>query len=434
MPFLKFTVDSRLLEELGERLVGKPYIALAELVKNSYDADATEVTIELDPKNDLIRIVDNGQGMTFEEFETFWMRVGSTHKQRQEISKSLRQFKRPLTGSKGIGRLAVQYLAGELTILSTSEKDRTRRIEAHVKWEEAVSAGELTQSRVQYDIKTSKEFPIRTSIVLTKLKQKWDQSSVKGLAKEIWWLRPAFSRDSGGPAETEGSFTIGFTSPNPEFKDFFERQMQAILDIWYAKLLGRNNGGVVALTLEFAGKDRVTIDYSIPPPCRLKDGSFEIRIYKLEGKLRGGLKIGDVRQYLAEFGGVHVYDSGFHLPYYGKPENDWLRVEFDHSHRLSISALLPGPLQVEGGMSYLPTLSRILGVVNVNTSKDRGLQILITRDRFQESVALGNLVYMVRWALDFYAIQEANKIERSLELAKDTEKPKYRRIEDVLAH
>ena len=49
MPKIKFTVDAALLAELGERLVGKPYIALAELVKNSYDADAASVTIEFNP-------------------------------------------------------------------------------------------------------------------------------------------------------------------------------------------------------------------------------------------------------------------------------------------------------------------------------------------------------------------------------------------------
>ena len=59
MPSLNFTVDSALLRELGERLVGKPHIALAELVKNSYDADATKVIIRLLP--DRIEILDNGQ-------------------------------------------------------------------------------------------------------------------------------------------------------------------------------------------------------------------------------------------------------------------------------------------------------------------------------------------------------------------------------------
>ena len=42
-----FTVDSELLRELGERLVGRQYIALAELVKNSFDADASRVEIRI---------------------------------------------------------------------------------------------------------------------------------------------------------------------------------------------------------------------------------------------------------------------------------------------------------------------------------------------------------------------------------------------------
>jgi len=43
----RFTVDAELLRELGERLVGRQYIALAELVKNSFDADASKVEIRL---------------------------------------------------------------------------------------------------------------------------------------------------------------------------------------------------------------------------------------------------------------------------------------------------------------------------------------------------------------------------------------------------
>jgi hypothetical protein len=45
MPVLRFTVDSALLRELGEKLVETVHIAVAELVKNCYDADATEVEI-----------------------------------------------------------------------------------------------------------------------------------------------------------------------------------------------------------------------------------------------------------------------------------------------------------------------------------------------------------------------------------------------------
>ena len=60
-----FTVDSQLLRELGERLVGRQYIALAELIKNSYDADATKVEILI--QGDCIEVSDNGHGITPEQ-------------------------------------------------------------------------------------------------------------------------------------------------------------------------------------------------------------------------------------------------------------------------------------------------------------------------------------------------------------------------------
>src|SRR3954451_989764 len=88
----RFKVDAALLRELGERLVGKPHIALAELVKNRYDADARKVEIRMFP--DRVEVRDNGHGMTFEEFRDFWMRIGTPHKQKQGFS---REFKRPLT-------------------------------------------------------------------------------------------------------------------------------------------------------------------------------------------------------------------------------------------------------------------------------------------------------------------------------------------------
>jgi hypothetical protein len=54
----KFSVDSSLLEELGERLVAAPEVALTELIKNSYDADANQCTLIL--KEISIAIEDRG--------------------------------------------------------------------------------------------------------------------------------------------------------------------------------------------------------------------------------------------------------------------------------------------------------------------------------------------------------------------------------------
>lgn len=430
MPTLNFTVDSALLQELGERLVGKPYIALAELVKNGYDADASKVTIEMDLEKDRIIVKDNGHGMDFKEFKGFWMRIGSIHKRRQKFSRNL---KRPLTGSKGIGRLAVQYLARELELFTTSEKDLHTRLKAYVKWEEAIKARELTQATVEYETEFSTEgFDQRTEIVLTGLKQKWSPDLIQGLAREIWWLQPPFRNPLVDIEDPKKAFEIDFISKEKAYEKVFNEQMGAILDIWNAKLVGKHENGEVYLSLEYKGEEPIMMRYHIDPPYTLKNGNFEIRTYYLKYRQPHGIKVRQAREYFNEYGGVHVYDAGFHLPYYGDPKNDWLRIEIAHSHRLSLSKILPDELQVPESQTFLPTLSRTFGVVNVDTSKEPDLDILITRDRFGETTAFKNLWYMVRWALDFYATREKLRRLEEEEKMKEVERPKIQKIEDVL--
>ena len=116
MKVIQFTVASELLRELGEALVGQPHIALAELIKNSYDADATRVVVRI--TDDLIEVSDDGHGMTFDEFKSFWMRIGSQHKRESRTSRLLG---RPITGSKGVGRLSAQFLGDELELITGAQ-------------------------------------------------------------------------------------------------------------------------------------------------------------------------------------------------------------------------------------------------------------------------------------------------------------------------
>jgi len=429
MQTLHFTVDSALLKELGEHLVGKPYIALAELVKNGYDADAFRVTIELDPDQDRIVVTDTGHGMDLEEFKRFWMRIGSTHKKEQRISRKLH---RSMTGSKGIGRLAVQYLAAELTLFTTSEHDLKSQLMAHVKWEEAVRSGELTSATVEYEITTKPNgFEQGTRIVLSGLRQKWGVEEIEGLAREIWWLRPPFRNPLSVPGESKQAFDIEFSSHNERFESVFDRQVKAVLELWHARIIGKNDSGKVSLALQYAGEEPITLTHFVHD-SDLKDGEWEIRIYQWQYKQRFGIKVQDARVYFKNFGGVHVYDGGFHLPFYGDPRNDWLRIELDHSHRLTLSALLPKEMQVDLGMQFLPTLTRIFGVVNVSTSQEPELKILITRDRLQENKALDDLRSMVRFGLDWYAMETKRRSLKYLKSVTEVEPVKFQKVEDVL--
>ena len=61
-----FKTQGRLLQELGERLVSKTDVALLELVKNAYDADASFCHVKFDSQQ--MEIVDDGYGMSEEEF------------------------------------------------------------------------------------------------------------------------------------------------------------------------------------------------------------------------------------------------------------------------------------------------------------------------------------------------------------------------------
>ena len=70
---LSFTVESRILRELGERLVKQPDVALLELIKNAYDADARNVEIAFGDNQ--ITITDDGHGMSEADFVERWMRM-----------------------------------------------------------------------------------------------------------------------------------------------------------------------------------------------------------------------------------------------------------------------------------------------------------------------------------------------------------------------
>jgi signal transduction histidine kinase len=440
---VKFTVDSALLRELGERLVGHPHIALAELVKNSYDADAKHVEIRFE--DDSIEVVDDGNGMTWGEFEGFWMRVGSPHKQQQGLSK---RFERPLTGSKGIGRLSVQFLASELTVESASIEADEEQVTVSVDWREAISAGDLTEATAEYVIANrSVTFANGSShgtrLLLQNLNQIWLPADLKALAREIWTLNSPFEDMS-----ESDSFNVFLRGAEDDAVDAFRKQVRAYSDLWQARVTGvlhnRGGEGTVHLTIEFQeDHSKAECTYRTPRegPCLIGQMDFDIRVFNWQRRQKEGIKVDDAREYFNRYGGVYLYDAGFRLPYYG-PDQDWLGIEFDHAHRLSRSKLLPKTLQVVEGLNNLPTNSRLLGEVRVNTGlegqqarvegREDHLAIQVTRDRLLDNPAYRQLRDAVRWALDFYATEETrrrlSKAEKKVERTRREALPRIRQV------
>lgn len=115
MKISRLTVD-----KLGVKLYDKASAVIAEMISNSYDADATRVEIEapmgqflaskaggnITDKNYQVRITDNGIGMTPEEMQDFYLIVGKERRNDPKRGGVSKVFKRQVTGRKGVGKLA----------------------------------------------------------------------------------------------------------------------------------------------------------------------------------------------------------------------------------------------------------------------------------------------------------------------------------------
>ena len=314
------------------------------------------------------------------------------HPQSKEVTSP--EFNRPLTGSKGVGRLAVQFLASELELTSVPKMTKVQDDSAHkellvmVDWDSAVHAGDLTQATAEYGLAEPMNtfpsgMPHGTTVRLNKLKHKWSPKEFESLAREVWFLQPPF-RSLTGLAKSEGTgFEVNLSSPDKEAVAAFDTQMSSILDLYRSRIVGRllpeenpdNPSGrrTIQMSLELERERPQGYRYEIPinstDPCLIDGLEFEIRIFNLQHRQAHGIPVQQARQYLGEYGGVHIYDAGFRIPYAG-PEADWLGLEIAHSHRLHVSQLLPKELNVSTGLNDLPTNSRVMGVVKIDTSRE----------------------------------------------------------------
>ena len=120
---LKISFHGRIIEQLGIQMYQKPIAAIAELVSNAWDADATVVTAELPTEsinaNSTITVQDNGNGMTFVECEQKFLNVGRSRRGENPDERS--PGGRPVLGRKGIGKFAGFGIATKIEVTTTSK-------------------------------------------------------------------------------------------------------------------------------------------------------------------------------------------------------------------------------------------------------------------------------------------------------------------------
>lgn len=122
---LIMTFDPNTIDHFGIKMYSQLPNAFAELVANAFDADASQVAINLYDQGGKkrVEVIDNGMGMEFEEINRKFLRIGRPRR-RDETEET--PLGRKVTGKKGLGKLALFGLANQITVITSTLGKKTK--------------------------------------------------------------------------------------------------------------------------------------------------------------------------------------------------------------------------------------------------------------------------------------------------------------------
>lgn len=452
-----FTIDTHLFRELGELLVGRDSTALIELIKNSYDADATEVVVLgqhlSDPANGVIVISDNGTGMTQGQFEQGFLRVASRLK--DDGSRTSTQLKRRYTGAKGIGRLAAHKLARLLEVQSVSpavDGGARSAVEARIDWDEIERFETLDEVKDSNAVVVKNELappmaPTGTVLWLSRLRRKWTPAERARFFAEVQSFAP--------PRFLTKPLRVSLVSERLLFDEPLVRDAAASGKEFDVKLEGEFEAGDdywrlmedhAAWVIEIRSRPGKPVEYAVAPTARtLKEllearsyqastphpapesgPFFDARIFLRVGKLSAK---GDQRTWATLSSGVRVFMEGFRVLPYGEPQNDWLRLDADYTRRSRTLDTLKGWNLDDLGDHDDPNAAltffasnNYFGGVFLTHEYAANLRMLVNREGFIPEGGFDDLVLLVRTGLDLCTRVHAAAAYPRRKLRSDTRK------------
>ena len=353
---------ARILRTFGDELISSEDVAIIELVKNAYDADATHVLIRfvdsLKVGQGSIEIIDNGHGMSIETVSGTWMEPATLFRKRS--TKSERMGRRVL-GEKGIGRFASSRLADNLTLITRRAGD-TQEIHAIFDWtqfdledkfldeinilieprnpREICRGGTIEKLWERPQGLQESELNHGTILRMEKIRKSWTQESITSLQIRLARLISPFLE--GSNAENESGFEIRLEVPAPlESMSGIVESPEMLRDPHYRLIGNVDRHGRYDFTIKLKGvngehhkdgtlyKDKK--DKEVTPKC----GPFavELRVWDRdrlslnELVTKYGKTLANVRDDLDAVAGINIYRDGFRVFPYGEPGNDWLRLD-----------------------------------------------------------------------------------------------------------
>ncbi|QLE59520.1 sensor histidine kinase [Nostoc sp. TCL26-01] len=351
---MHFKFSPKILQRLGEELVPNPDQGIIELVKNSYDADATECTVELIKTSAIggsIIISDNGVGMDKDAISEGWLVLGRSKKANREVT----QLGRLPVGNKGLGRLAALQM-GSQVFLKTRPKDEPGiEYSLTINWDDFQEADVVED--VPFDVqKSSTNQRQGTDIIVSNIKNIFNKRDLQRLARELLLLADPFDNHAG--------FRLKLIAP--EFSEIEKQVNNAYFDdAEYHLQASINELGIAEVNLLdwqnnviFQAKHSDISQELYKTPAT----KFELWVFFLNPQTFSARKTSvsftQVREWLGQVGNVRLYHRGLRVKPYGDQDDDWLNLNYARARNPEVR----------------PSTKTVIGRVIVNDPEDMLLQ------------------------------------------------------------
>lgn len=378
----------RAFSAFGADLVTNDCVAIAELVKNSYDAFADNVLVTV--SSDFLEIRDDGLGMTEDTIRNAWAVIATPYKKRAPIVKKGDRIRR-VSGNKGLGRFSAAKLGRYLKIITKSASEQV--LTAEIDWERFVNSNSMSDCRIRMTVGGTEEFSSShtngTIIRITGLYEQWDSPKVNELENALSRLL--------SPFDGTDDFSIvlnyeSYASPvQIKPQEFIQHPTYAISgDV--------SNSGVITWNYAYSPKKSIltgksgeipwsnahngfesihTFDNETIAPYTAGSFSFEIRAWDLDSEsiadVSDAFKIGkrEIRSSIAQYKGLSVYRDNILVLPKSDASKDWLGI--DVRRVSSIGKRL--------------STSQIIGMVNISSEFNPEIKDTTDREKLVDTIA-----------------------------------------------
>ena len=413
---VNFKFSARFSSLIGRNLISNPIVAVSELVKNAYDADADNIMLRfsnLTNNDSELVIKDDGEGMSFEDITTKWMVVGTDNK----VSNPYSSKGRRKLGEKGIGRFSVERLAHRLKI-HTTQRGKDYALLFDIDWDLNEKSTQEFGER-PYDVfKVACDKETQgTEISLYGLRDEWTEDDLIDLRKELNLIRPIdINSVSYKPLKMDGDkVRIILDAPGVLKKN---KKIDAELMKYHqAHLFGEIND-------DGSADMRVTIKSNISASKEKLDQSYHFEVNQIDTccgpiTFEGFVFLRDARLYksleierknfdgyLDTYCGVKIYRDGFRILPFGDADNDWLELN---------AARTASP-------EFRIGTKNIIGVVHISRDKNIGLQDVLSRENMYATKEYSALKKFINKVFDNYTSIQLDARKKKKKEASDKQK------------